>query len=272
MLNVSLSALGYDGADGFLLLREDTAVFATGVSGATFVHGGNSLQERVIPVLVVGRKREANTGLSAYLIEARPEEEAMGLSRLRLRVQLALQQTGSLGFVATAKLGVALRVPDRPDIQVLIKGTTRAQNRAGRLEVKLDEWAEVFFSLVGPRDERVRVELFHPDGVEQVTACLCEGWFQVAGGALPDSASAAPAAPPTLRWQDNFPDEGARKVFAHIEQHGAITEVELTRLLGSARAFRRFSLEFESHARQVPFKVRIETAASGKRYMKDGEG
>jgi len=48
--------------------------------------------------------------------------------------------------------------------------------------------------------------------------------------------------------------------------------VELTRLLGSARAFRRFSLEFESHARQVPFKVRIETAASGKRYMKDGEG
>jgi hypothetical protein len=272
MVNVSLSALGYDGADGFLLLREDTAVFATGVSGATFVHGGNSLQERVIPVLVVGRKREANTGLSAYLIEAQPEEEAMGLSRLRLRVQLALQQTGSLGFVATAKLGVALRVPDRPDIQVLIKGTTRAQNRAGRLEVKLDEWAEVFFSLVGPRDERVRVELFHPDGVEQVTACRCEGWFQVVGGALPESAAAAPATPPATRWQDNFPDEGARKAFAHIEQHGAITEVELTRLLGSARAFRRFSLEFESHARQVPFKVRIETAASGKRYMKDGEG
>ena len=218
MVNVSLSALGYDGADGFLLLREDTAVFATGVSGATFVHGGNSLQERVIPVLVVGRKREANTGLSAYLIEAQPEEEAMGLSRLRLRVQLALQQTGSLGFVATAQLGVALRVPDRPDIQVLIKGTTRAQNRAGRLEVKLDEWAEVFFSLVGPRDERVRVELFHPDGVEQVTACRCEGWFQVVGGALPESAAAAPATSPATRWQDNFPDEGARKAFAHIAQ------------------------------------------------------
>ena len=57
-----------------------------------------------------------------------------------------------------------------------------------------------------------------------------------------------------------------------VIENGAITEVELTRLLGSARAFRRFSLEFESHARQVPFKVRIETAASGKRYMKDGEG
>ena len=98
------------------------------------------------------------------------------------------------------------------------------------------------------------------------------GWFQVAGGALPEAAGTAPATPPATGWQDNFPDEGARKAFAHIEQHGAITEVELTRLLGSARAFRRFSLEFESHARQVPFKVRIETAASGKRYMKDGEG
>lgn len=51
MAAVSLNSLNYEGQEGYLLLRKDTAVFATGNPGATFVHGGNSLQERIIPVL-----------------------------------------------------------------------------------------------------------------------------------------------------------------------------------------------------------------------------
>ena len=41
--------------------------------------------------------------------------------------------------------------------------------------------------------------------------------------------------------------------------------------LGSPRAFRRFSLDFDENVRKVPFKVRIEVGADGKRYVKEGE-
>ena len=57
---VSLKALKYDGQEGYLLFRKDTAVFATGNPNATFVHGGNSLQERVIPVLSVSHRHQSN--------------------------------------------------------------------------------------------------------------------------------------------------------------------------------------------------------------------
>jgi len=58
-------------------------------------------------------------------------------------------------------------------------------------------------------------------------------------------------------------------MFLHIEKHGVITETEVTNLLGAPRVFRRFSLEFDTHAARLPFRVRIETGESGKRYVRD---
>jgi hypothetical protein len=53
--------------------------------------------------------------------------------------------------------------------------------------------------------------------------------------------------------------------------HGSVTEAELTVMLGSARAFRRFSLELESYLPRLPFRVRIEPAEGGKRYVREVE-
>ena len=70
-LNVAVSALGYEGGFlGYLLFREDTAVFATGNPGASFVHGGNSPGERIIPVLTVTRKRAEMASLGEYAARA----------------------------------------------------------------------------------------------------------------------------------------------------------------------------------------------------------
>ncbi len=274
MVNVSLAALGYlspsgEPAEGYLLFREDTAVFATGVPGATFVHGGNSLQERVIPVLSVGRKRAVTTGMMAFAIEARAENDVLGMRRIALRIVWS-KEAGLLPLGTPQPLDVALRVPGRSDVRVTIKDAPKVQVKNGRLQVPVrDEWTEVFFALEGPSDEQVRVEVFHPDAIEQVAPRAVDGWFSVVG-------TAAGARPPTIpppvgsSFQDVFEDEGVRKVFAHLEKHGSMTEVEITRALGSPRAFRRFSLDFEGHARKVPFKVKIETAESGKRYVKDG--
>jgi hypothetical protein len=275
MLNVSVSSLGYDGLTGYLLFREDTAVFATGVAGATFVHGGNSPQERVIPVLTVTRKRVEQGGYSEYAVEVEPQPDVVGLHRLRLRLCFAKQTTTSLGFAAARSVDLALRVADRDDIRVIFKDVAGAGVlKTGRLQLPVGEaWTEVFFGLEGPRDERVRVEIHHPDNLEKVQSASPESWYFVNGTSVSVAAKGAKPAPVPLPapegWAGTIADENLRKVFLHIEKHGVITELEVTNLLGSPRAFRRFSLEFDQYLPKLPFKVRTEAAEGGKRYVRE---
>lgn len=261
---VSLKALKYDGQEGYLLFRKDTGVFATSNPSATFVHGGNSLQERVIPVLTVSHRHQFNLAKVKYLIEATPDRELLGFSRIQLRVKPAPVAQGVLSFVA-ATINLALRVPDRPDIQVTIKDAPGAEvkNQQIRLAVEADS-VEVLFDLKGQRDERVRIQVFHPDQVEDVEPTISSAYFNVSGSLQGEAAIATLS---SADWQD-FKDESVRNVFLHLQQHGSITEPELNQMLGSARLVRRFALEFEEHLKQVPFSVRIETTSNGKRYVK----
>jgi hypothetical protein len=263
MVNVSLSSLGYDGLSGYLLFRDDTAVFATGNPGASFVHGGISPQERIIPVLTVTRKHREQAAYSRYAVEVEPQPDVVGLHRLRLRVKVA---PGPLGVTAAGVVDIALRVPEREEIRVIVKDVTEpAKLKTGRLQVPVgDAWSEVFFGLEGPADERVRIEVYHAEGIENVQSATPEPWYSVSGTAT------GPSAPPA-GWADAIADEGIRKVFLHIEKHGVITEPEVTNLLGSPRAFRRFSLEFDQHLAKLPFRVRIEPGEGGKRYVREEE-
>ncbi len=64
-------------------------------------------------------------------------------------------------------------------------------------------------------------------------------------------------------WLLEIPDPD-RNVFRHLADHGSINESEATRMLGGARQFRRFSVQFEQYLGRVPFKVRIEMSGAIK--------
>ena len=272
LVNVSMSSLGYDGISGYLLFSDDTSVFATGTAGATFVHGGNSLQERVIPVLTVTRKQREVVGFAQYDVEVEPENDVLGLHRIRVRVVLSSTSTARLGFATAGGVDLALRVPERDGVRTVIKDVTKpGELRTGRLRLPVGEaWTEVFFGLEGPSDERVQVEVYHPDSVEKVRAAKPESWFAVSGTTNAGARSVPLASAIAGEgWAGTIADEAIRRVFLHIERHGAVTEPEVTTLLGSPRAFRRFSLEFETHLAKLPFKVRVESGDGGKRYVRE---
>lgn len=282
MVNVSLGSLGYEGLEGYLLFREDTAVFATGNANATFVHGGNSPQERVIPVLTVGRKRIDPIGAAEYAIEVQPLADVLGLHRIRLRVCFAKETTTALGFAAARGVDLSFRVPENDQVETILKEVTApSELKTGRMHVPISEaWTEVFFGLEGPTDGRVQLEVHHPDGIERVRSASLDSWYSVRGTerlqvgkeAGVGSAAGKSVPPPAVDgWAAAILDENVRKVFLHIEKHGVVTEPEVTTLLGSPRAFRRFSLEFEQHLPKLPFIVRIETADGGKRYVREGD-
>lgn len=274
MVNVSLSSLGYDGLAGYLLFRDDTAVFANGNPGASFVHGGNSPQERIIPVLTVTRKHREQGGLSQYAVEVETLPDVMGLHRFRVRCCFARETTTSLGFAAARAVDLSLRVPEREAVRVIVKDVAGpATLKTGRLQVPIgDVWTEVFFGLEGPTDERVHVEVFHADNVERVRPATPDQWYAVSGASV--GAAKPPVSPASLQagtWADAIADEGIRRVFLHIEKHGVVTESELAAMLGSPRAARRFSLEFDAHLAKLPFGVRTEPAEGGKRYVREAD-
>lgn len=281
VLEVPFSALEYDAdQEQYLLFRPDTVAWHPQSRVAPFVHGGNSLQERVIPVLVVEHATRRGKTASKYEVIARAEPAQLGRQRLRLQVRLQEQSTAPLGFHAPKSITLALRIPGRPDIALrLLDASPPAVLEEGRLRVPphRDE-ALVEFELEGATEDKVRVEIFHPDELEDVTSKVVDGFFDVQRDRrLTKVRSMTPAprrssSPPRLSaspdWRESIEDEGYRRVFVIIDERRIINEAELTTVLGSSRRVRFFARQFDQLVTRVPFEVEIRTVGGMKTYAR----
>ena len=286
VLELRLSALDYDvDEDQYLVFRPDTALWQTKDTVAPFVHGGNSLQERVIPVLVIDRPGPRGKTMSKYEVVAHAEPAHMGRQRLRVAVRLQNKQSGALGFAAPKNISLALRVRERPDITIsLLNAGPPASLAEGRIQVppNRDE-AIVEFELEGEFNEKVRVEIFHPDAAEDVTSKIVEGFFDVsrnrrlgkprsAMGSEPPPNTPAPASvkpvAPAQEWIDLIADEGYRRVLKIIEERRSINEAELQQVLGSSRRARAFSRHYDDLVKLISFEVEVRTVNGMKAYVR----
>lgn len=272
-VRVALSDLGYDAAEGYLMFPESTALFDTGGKPKTFVHGGNSLQERVIPVLTVHHRAAAGGETASYGISSRVLEGVAGMHCLE--VSIAVVGQGALDFGISRELEVAMRVPGYPDIEVelcQVRGAGEIQRGAVRAGV--GESFEVFFRLLGSRDDRVPVELYHPSASAQVQPHSPDTRFALTAKGERRSETtedrSGPEESEDAVWLEALPEGGPRRVFKHLAEHGTVTEPEAVNMLGSPRAFRRFTLSFEKLVKKAPFAVRIDTVGGVKRYVREG--
>lgn len=282
VLELRLSSLEYEvedsAKDWHVVLRPDTAVWKTSRRVASFVHGGNSLQERVIPVLTIEREGARGRTMSRYEIVARAEPAHLGRQRLRISVRLQANATGSLAFLAPKEISLALRIPgDAVGTRItLLDAQPPASLRDGRILLRPGQGeAMVEFELEGPADDKVQIEVFHPEAQEDVTAKVVEGFFDVARdrrvekaapvSARPEAEVPVIAAPPPPSLIE---DEAFRRVIEHVEQHRAINEVELGQLLGSPRRVRAFARAFDDLKRLIRFEVEVLTVNGMKVYAR----
>lgn len=273
----ALSDLGYEGVEGYLMFPETTAVFDTGKRAMSFVHGGNSLQERVIPVLTLVHRAAAGTSTIEYAVAARAREEVAGMHCIEAKVDVAAQ--GALDFGGTHEVELSLRAVDEVSTHVDLCQTRGGARIAGGLLVaQVGEPFEVFFRLSGSADARVQVELLHSTKELAVTPCLVEGRFAVAAARTlvePASTVLKPTVAPEVddrAWLDELPSPEVRQFFEYLSAHNAVTESEAAAMLGGQRALRRFALRFEELAAKAPFAVRIDVVAGVKRYVREGIG
>ncbi|WP_128375283.1 BREX-6 system phosphatase PglZ [Streptomyces cavernae] len=273
-VRVALADLGYEGVNGHLMFPETTAVFDTGRRSMSFVHGGNSLQERVIPVLTVVHRTAAGGSSVEYGIKAEASEGVAGMHCIEAKVEVLAQR--SLDFGSPKDIELALRVPDAEGVQVELCQTRGKARIAGGLVVAtVGERFELFFRLSGAVDARALIEIHHPSAVADVVPCVPDARFAVTatrGPAAPPSTPAAGFGAGHASWLEQLPESGVRQVFEHLAAHGTVTENEAAAMLGGPRGLRRFALQFEAYAQKVPFGVRIDVVAGVKRYVREGSG
>jgi hypothetical protein len=284
VLELKLSALEYDvEQDQYLVLRPDTAVWKTKNKMPPFVHGGNSLQERVIPVLVLERHGARGKTSSRYEVIARSEPAHLGRQRLTIAVRLQRQATGEMSFASPKTISLNLRVLDRRDLAVtVLNANPPAQLLNGQLVLapEKDEALVEFEVTGGEIDEKVRIEVFHADAIEEVTHKIVDGFFDVGRDrrlgklkpeSVPPSAEAVAAAPTPAGvegWAELIEDEAYRRALLILEQRRSINEAELAQVLGSPRRVRAFSRAFDELIRFIPFEVEIRSVQGMKAYTR----
>jgi hypothetical protein len=270
-VRVALADLRYEGVEGHVMFPETTAVFDTGRRPMSFVHGGNSLQERVIPVLTAVHRTAAGGSSMQYGITAEPSEGVAGMHCIEARVEVLDQR--SLDFGGSKDIELALRVPDAEGVQVeLCQTRGKARIEGGSVVATVGERFELFFRLSGAVDARAPVEIHHPSAVADVVPCVPDARFAVTATRNPLPAPAVGVRAASAGWLEQLPESGVRQVFEHLAAHGTVTENEAAAMLGGPRGLRRFALHFEAYAQKAPFGVRIDVVAGVKRYVREGSG
>lgn len=277
-VRVSSTELGYEGKEVHFLFPEDAAPFDNGKKAKDFVHGGNSLQERVIPVITVQHRHKAGGDISRYRFEAQVQPPLAGMHCVRARV-IHDGQTAMLAFGGRQEVEVTLQCTDAATCQLEIIDVRDAQHHGNVIRAAPESWFEIYFRVVSQRDERVRVRLAHATGAAAFEALTLAEHFDAElppppakkseqDEAEPEVEDAEPATPAELSWLDELPAGGVRRVFQHLAEHGTINEDEATAMLGGPRKFRAFSRKLEDYVRLAPFRVRVDTASGGKCYVR----
>lgn len=297
-LEIPLSALDYEGDSGArLVFRRDTAIWKVKEKIAPFVHGGNTLQERVIPVLTLKKTTRPGASIAHYEVVATQLVGQGRRERLELRVRLQKQSIGELSFGGTKKISLALRVLDQVGavpgaLPQVIEVMPPGELRGGNIFVPPGaDAATVVFEIEGEVDQKVRIEVYHPDGAESVTPKVVEGWFDMHRnrklGPPKDGAPRSSRRPPPSEsgteadiamasqqvamaladWAEGIEEESFRRVFQLIESQGSLSERDLHQVIGP-RMTRVFSRQFDVMRRKVPFEVEIRISNGMKVYVK----
>lgn len=270
-VRVPLQKLGYDGdADKMqLMMPESTALFDRGNKPKPFVHGGNSLQERVIPVLTLVHHTAKGGRPTQYVVSAEGKQGVAGMNCLKATVTMADQKT--LGFTDAAHVELGLRVSDSIDAQVELCEARGAQLTAGTITTTVGQEFELFFRLAGATDTRVQVELYHLGSDADVVICRVKERFGVTATGRKLVVEPNKKSNESSRdWLQSFEDTDIRQLFEHLAVHGAVTEEEASKMLGGQRAARKFAGQFEALASNAPFSIRIDVIAGVKRYVREG--
>ncbi|HIB64952.1 MAG TPA: hypothetical protein EYO33_07545 [Phycisphaerales bacterium] len=226
-----------------------------GKSAETFYHGGNSLQERVIPVLVLQYIDRRRTERSSYQIAVTNINTMPTLAQFSLIVKEVAELQSQLLLTEAGERRIRLMFEAVGSGSLALSGTSSGEIENGQLVVSADKQIQsVYVQLSGPVEE---IRVSHPDGEYDIQPIAIRLHQPRQESTISDG------------WEDTIKSELDLKILKYIDKHGSISEDEIIELTDSTRAPRRFSKAYQSgFFTSLPFSLKISTT-QGTTYIKE---
>jgi len=259
LVSVGFSALEYRVSEpGRGLIFGRTSGLLINRRGTGFYHGGNTLQERLVPILSLSVGSRDVKKIGQFVFEFEKQAEVLGCHRLRL----TLRRSDRADMFSTPEVEVRM-VADAGAV-VRISAVTGTDRKAcgDLLMVPVDTQVEVFFKLEGRLlKSRVGFESFR-DSVS-LESNQCQEYFEVEA-TQELLVDAKPGGYPAMIPEMFHP------ALDHLQKHGSLTEQYLVNSMKgnpvASRRAREFARVIDEWCVRLPFDVVVEQTGEGKEY------
>jgi hypothetical protein len=265
LISVAFGKLGYEtSTEGQALVFARGSGILTNSPSSGFYHGGSSLQEMVVPVLVLTSPKTGSQAGLSYQLSAEVLSPALGYQRIKLLLS-------SSELFATEAIEFRLRADDEVEILVGDAGESTVTGEVLRLAVGAS--CELFFQLRGSV-QRSKIELVALQPGLRISGLRDLGYFPVQPSPRMRQAAADASAPPRSSsvgpgFHPSIPTE-FHAALANLRNHGMLTEQFLSNSLGGgptgARKARKFAASVDEWDKVLPFKISLEQSPEGKVY------
>lgn len=269
LVSTSFASLDYQVPDKGLALVFSRNTHLLSRQGSTsFYHGGNTLQERVIPVLKLSLTSTLSDGKSSFQLNLEKGASAMGYHRITVTTNAA----GLLGLFTLPTFEVRIVADAGAAVQI---GDVVGGSVSGDLiQLPIDTACEVYFKLMG-NVAKSRICFEATQSSVTLLGAVSEAFFdvtQISGGKKEDSPI-IPKYQGTEKASSQFPSvipPDYHVALAHLAKHKSLSESFLVNSLGGeakgARMARRFSILIVEWEGILPFNVIVEQTPDGKEY------
>jgi len=270
LVSASLNQLNYSNSetDNCFIFERSTHLLVN-QSRTSFYHGGNTFQERLVPVITFSLTKELpnNTGTFELVIQKKPD--VLGFHVISISLNSIFP-----GFLSLPQIEVQMF--SDPDVLVEIGDVIGAQRTGGNLTLPLDQESEIYFKL--SKGSRSKAQIYFraiQQGTELENAEYTE-FFEVENYSqeadpVKSKKNTKKAETGSSSYPESIPQE-FHAALAHLEKHSSLTEKFLVNSLGgdsaAARKGRRFASRISEWVKELPFDVYIEQTPEGKEYRK----
>jgi len=248
LVSVPVVNLGWKTDDKELALVFDAGThLLTTAKAGTFYHGGNSLQERVIPLIVLSGGAPVRMSDGKYRIKAVALPQVFGTNRMRVMVE-------TLGVSELfAPDMVELRLAPEAGSKLTIGDAGGSRFTGDTFDAAVGRDIVITFKLVSAAGEKSRITVSQVSSILDVQPVMTADYFDAERAvSTPGAAVQAPlpgpaGTPGAAQWTisaDLIPQE-YHAALQHLHRHGALTEAFLRNSLGNtpeaSRKARRFT-------------------------------
>ena len=270
LASVSLSQLNYDTteANNSFVFERSTHLLVN-QSRTSFYHGGNTLQERVVPVISFSLTRDLPDSSGTFELTVQRKPGALGFNRISICPRSMTPGLFSVPFVE-------FQLVSETDVGVEIGDIVGAKHKGDILTLPLEKESEIYFKLSNGSRSKARIYFKATQKMTELRDPGFAEYFEVENY-RPHTEQTTPknttkkGKPAATEYPETIPPE-FHAALAHLEKHGSLTEKFLVNTLGgggsAARKSRRFANKIGEWIKELPFDVFIEQTAEGKEYRK----